>query len=198
MGVVHRALEIVAFILLCLVATWVATAGRAFAATAELTWTHPTQRELGEALPLSEIAGYDLTYGLCGQDEQTVRVGVVQSHTLDLGDPAYGEWCFKVRTVDTDGLLSAYIGPVTKIIKSPPKPPEFSVVNIVAYEVRWNPGRGTVLGKAVGTVPVGTACGESRITTQGQREYREVPLDAVDLMAMPQSAIVVAECEASS
>ena len=170
--------------------------GRAFAADAKLDWTAPTQREDGTALAANQIAGYDLEWGKCGQAQQTLRVGAVTTHTIT--GLAYGEWCFRVRTVDTTGLLSAWAGPVQKVILAPPKPPVFTTVAIVVYDLRWNAGRGTVLNAAVGTVPVGTACGESEITRQGQRRFHEVPLDVVELRSLPLSAIVVAQCEVQS
>lgn len=78
---------------------------------------------------------------------------------------------------------------------APPKPPVLGVVNIVAYDVRWQQGGGTKLARAVGTVALGTACGANVITRRGTRSYYEVPLDKVDLRSLPNSAIVVAECE---
>lgn len=169
---------------------------RADAADAQLSWTAPTQREDGAALAATAIAGYDIEWGKCGQAQQTVRVGPVTSHTITgLG---YGEWCFRIRTADSGGLLSAWTGAVTKVILAPPKPPVFTTVNIVAYDVRWQAGGGTKLARAVGTVALGTACGERAITRRGLRAYHEVPLDQVDLRSLPNSPIVVAECEVSS
>lgn len=192
-------LKATAAILLTLVLVLsLALASMAHAATADLSWTAPTQREDGTALASSDIAGYDVEWGKCSQAVQVVDAGKVLAYSIVLPNPSFGQWCFRVRTRDSSGVVSAWTGPVTKTIAAPPKPPIFTTVNIVAYDVRWQPGGGTKLARAVGTVPLGTACGDRVITRRGLRSYHEVPLDQVDLRGLPSSPIVVAECEASS
>ena len=171
---------------------------RTDAASADLTWTHPTARVDGTPLAVADIAATRLTWGKCSAalDQTTDVPAPATAHSI--GSLGYGEWCFVARTVDKTGLVSDPTGPVQKIILAPPLPPTFVAVTVVVYDVRWNPGRGTVLNAAVGTVPRGTACGDSEITRQGQRRFREVPLDVVTLRTLPASAIVVAQCEVAS
>ena len=172
--------------------------GPLLAANAELTWTHPTQRVDNSPLAIADIAATRLNWGACGSALASTTDVPAPAVTYTVTGLAYGTWCFVARTVDKTGLVSDPTGQVQKIILAPPKPPAFTVVNIVAYETAWHPGRGTVLGRAVGRVPLGTECGSSRITTRGHQQFYEVPLDSVSLSQMPQSAIVVAACEARS
>lgn len=199
------------FIVLILTLLATVFTGAAFAATANLTWTHPTQRVDNTSLALSEIKETEIEYGTCTGTAEPFGISPIGSKVFPVGTTptqsgqvtslAYGKWCFRARTVPVvqpDTNKSDWTGTVWAQYLAPPKPPTWGTVNIVAYEIRWNPGRGTVLGKAVGTVPLGTACGNQRITSQGVREYHEIPLDSVELVDMPQSAIVVAECEVAS
>lgn len=183
-----------ALVCVTLLGLWVSSA---YAADAQLSWQHPTERVDGTPLPLAEIAQTRINWGLCsGELNQAVDVPApATTHTLP--GLNYGTWCFVARTVDTGGLVSDPTGPVQKVIVAPPKPPGFVTVNVIAYEVRWEPGRATVLGDAVGLIRRGVACGDSVITTKGQRKYHEVPMDMVKLRRLPVSPIVVAECAAS-
>lgn len=178
---------------------------RADAADASLTWTHPTQRTDNSALALADIKETEIQYAPCAAGNTWPATGTPASKVVTapaaattITGLAYGTWCFRARTVPvlnpaTD--QSAWTGPVWAIYLAPPKPPVLGVVNIVAYDVRWQQGGGTKLARAIGTVPLGTTCGDHPITRRGTRSYYEVPLDKVDLRSLPNSAIVVAECE---
>lgn len=57
--------------------------------SAKFEWTVPTTRESGEALPASEIKGYELTYRVNNGKEVTVPLSAdAAAHTLDLDLPA--------------------------------------------------------------------------------------------------------------
>lgn len=70
-----------------------------------LTWTRPTQRVDGTALPVTEIASYKLNVTLNGNPLPTVSIaGDLQAHTFV--DTVKGRYCFTLQTIDTDGLQS--------------------------------------------------------------------------------------------
>lgn len=76
----------------------------ALADTLTVTWTAPTTREDGTALPSAEIAGYRLSWTVRGV-AQPDQVVTGTSYALDTGSLA-GRTCVVLRTVDTDGLES--------------------------------------------------------------------------------------------
>lgn len=176
------------------------------AATADLTWTYPATNTDGTAIPASgagSIASTKLEWGTCSgalfgtkAGEATVNAPAKAYSVTGLG---VGTHCFRAAVVNSFGTQSDWTAAVQKTVDPPkPNPPAFVTVNIVAYDLRWNAGRGTVINAAVGTVARGTACGANEITRQGQRRFHEVSLDQVDLRTLPISAIVVAECGARS
>lgn len=84
------------------------------------TWTTPTQREDGTALPLSEIKEYKVNWTLNGTALTPVIIpGTLTTYTLSGLAP--GRYCANLTTVDTDGLESAPTGDVCR--KARPKPP---------------------------------------------------------------------------
>ena len=177
-------------LLLCL------TAPPAMAADVTATWTHPTQNTDGSALAIVNIASTRIEHGTCSGTAFGVKAGEVvvpgPATTTTIALPP-GTHCFRAYTravAAVGGLESGPSGVVSKVVPfSPPNPPVITVVNVVAYEIKPHP-RGVVgLGRSVGTVALGTACG-TRITG----DYYEIPLDQVELSRMPKSAIVVAKC----
>lgn len=179
---------------------------RADAANADLTWTYPANNTDGTAIPASGAGAISATvieWGSCSGAAFGERAG---GATLPAPAKAYtvtglgvGTHCFRAAVTNSFGVQSDWTAAVQKVIAAPkPNPPAFVTVNIVAYDVRWQPGGGTKLARAVGTVALGTECGANVITRRGLRSYYEVPLDRVDLRSLPNSAIVVAECEARS
>ena len=191
--------------LLLLAASFFGMTHVAQAADAELTWTYPTANTDGSAIPASgagSIASTVLEWGSCSGTAFGTKAGgttaAAPTKAYTVTGLAVGTHCFRAAVVNSYGVQSDWTAAVQKVVAPPkPNPPTFVTVNIVAYDLRWNQGRGTVLNAAVGTVPLGTACGDSVITTQGQRRFREVSLDLVELQSLPMSAIVVAECAAS-
>lgn len=169
--------------------------GQAFAESLELSWQHPTEREDGSALPLDQVQGYEIDWGLCTGTQSTVMVGQVESHSVPLPDPGYGEWCASIRTVDTDGNRSATVGPVIRKIIAPPKPPTLFTVESVAYDVRIHPQQGLVAHRVVGWVPIGAEC----YTDPYGQPFLGGDLYGVDPAFVafskdPQSELIVARC----
>lgn len=82
--------------------------GAPLAAKADLinvTWTPPTAREDGTALPPAEIDGYRLVWTVSGSVQPDKIVPAGAQYTLDTG-ALRGLVCVKMATIDTDGLES--------------------------------------------------------------------------------------------
>ena len=200
-------LKATAILLLALViVVSLALAQVAQAANADLTWTYPTTNVDGSAIPATgagSVASTKIEWGTCEGTAFAVKAGEATvpapAKAYSVAGLGVGTHCFRAAVVNSFGVQSDWTAAVQKVIAAPkPNPPVFTTVNIVAYDVRWQAGGGTKLARAVGTVPLGTACGDRAITRRGLRSYHEVPLDQVDLRGLPNSAVVVAECEASS
>ena len=84
----------------------------ALADTVAVSWVQPTQREDGTALPLTEIAGYRLSWTLRGVAQPDVTVPPGTAYTLVTATS--GRVCVELRTVDTDALESVPAGPVCR------------------------------------------------------------------------------------
>src|SRR6056297_1882530 len=92
-----------------------------------LFWNPPETRTNGAVLSATEIGGYEI----CAETEERLAacatplpVGAgttsVPVESLDLGP---GQWYFKVRVQDTDGLVSAWSTTVPHFIQALPNPP---------------------------------------------------------------------------
>lgn len=178
-------------------AFWV---GKASAESLDLTWEHPTEREPevpggpNPPLPLEEIAGYELSWGRCGEDMQALDAGKVTAYSIPLPDPAYGKWCVDARTVDTSGLKSEPAS-VLREIKSPPLPPRLFTVDSVAYELRIHPQKGLVAGRAVGWVPTGAECyADSNGMPFVEPDLYGIHSSFVAFTKEPKSELLVAKC----
>jgi hypothetical protein len=82
----------------------------------KLSWTAPSTRSNGKALPLGEISGYRVYYlreGSNASDDVTVSVpgGNTTSYSVTLGTA--GSYTFAVTAVDVNGLESPLSGEVT-------------------------------------------------------------------------------------
>jgi hypothetical protein len=177
---------------------------RADAADIQGSFAYPTQFEDGSSLSLAQIANVRVEYGRCSGSAFGTKVGEVivtpPATTFTITGLAPSTYCLRAyaKTIAAaGGLESVPTGVVSKVIPfPPPKPPVLTVVNVVAYETKLHPVEGVVLGRQVGTVPIGTACveGDPIVGTS----YFEVPREAVKLSKAPKSAVIVARCKISS
>lgn len=182
-----RWIPLLLFALAAAGALYVATLGKAFAENAVVTWTHPTQRTDGSALPLAEIKATRIAYGKCPATDIVVEVAAPTA-TWSSPPLAYGEWCFRAATIDTLDMVSDFTLPVTKRIVAPPKPPVIVTVSTVVWEYKWHPVDGPMLGREVGTIPLGTAC--VGLDAQVPPAYFLVPRDAVTLTKRPKGDLI--------
>jgi hypothetical protein len=96
----------------------------ASAADVTVSWTHPTSREDGTLLAVTEIASTKIEWGLCSNGTYTSSVTVPAPATSKaLTNIASGVYCFRAYTTDVNGLVSAPSAVVQKALNSPPKAP---------------------------------------------------------------------------
>jgi hypothetical protein len=91
------------------------------ASAVTLTWSAPLTRADGTALAMGEIGGYTIRYGRTDViDDMPNELEVADGQTMEyvVEDLGEGSWYFTVRTVDTDGLTSAWSEVVSRELVS--------------------------------------------------------------------------------
>lgn len=170
------------------------------AGTATVTWTLPTQNTDGSAIAAGTLASTTVAWGSCGTTAGTFgteagRASVaVPGTTYTVLNLAPATYCFHALVTTTGGVTSAWSAVASKAVPAPapaPQPPTIVTVATVAYEITTHPLDGVRLGRAVGTVPLGTPCGAELITGS---DYYEVAREAVTITKQPKSTLVVAKC----
>lgn len=74
-----------------------------------LNWIRPTARENGNALPLSELRGYEIRYKLVSEDDYTPIIINDTSATSHLIPNLSGEYEFQIAAYDTNLLYSNFV-----------------------------------------------------------------------------------------
>lgn len=178
--------------------------GVATAATATLTWTHPTQNTDGSAIPSTgngAIAQTRIEWGTCsgtggfGTKESELIVPY-PANTTTINNFLGGETvCFRAFSKNTYGIESDASEVVVKTFDAPkPRPPVLSSVITVAYQIKINRKGETRLARRVGTVPIGTPCVDyPQYTNKGV--FHPVDFQYVTFKRRPKSSIVVTKCE---
>lgn len=178
----------------------------AHAADATVSWTMPATNTDGSAIPASgagSIASTRVEYGSCsgtafGTKAGEVTVPAPATSTTITGFAAGSTACFRAYVKNTYGTESAPSGVVSKTFPTPtPNPPTIVTIATTAYDVQIGGPDGVKLGRNVGTVPLGTACGEEVVVYTRKGLFYEVPRDAVSLSRQPRSSVVVAKCAAT-
>ena len=85
--------------------------------SAALAWTVPTTRENGAALDFSQIAGYEVVYSRDDGQEQSIAISDRDMNSVVLQNLTPGEYVYRVRAFDSQGLMSAFSAPKSKIFK---------------------------------------------------------------------------------
>ena len=177
--------------------------GPLLAANVTVSWTHPTQFTDGSALALNQIASTRVEYGSCAGTAFGTVAGQVTvpapATTTTISGFAPGTHCFRAYTRTTVAAGNQESGPsgiATKVIAfPPPNPPTIVTVETVAKVLtRWG------LGLKVGTVALGTPCGELKRDTR-RADWHVVEASAVQLnkrgQKLPADAVIVAKCAAA-
>ena len=176
----------------------------AYAADLSVAWTNPTQNTDGSTIPATGAGSLTQTrveWGACAsagvfgtKAGEVVVAAPAVAATINGVTPG-STVCVQAFTKNTYGSESAASAVVSKVVPAPvPQPPVLVTVSIVAYEVLPHPIEGTRLGRNVGTVPLGTACGTEPVVYTSRGTYFEVPRKNVTLEKGPKSAVLVALC----
>lgn len=148
----------------------------AHAGNATLTWAAPTQNCNGT--PLTNLAGYDLTYG---QKLQPLPLTPL-SHTLTGLMP--GTWWFSLAAVNTDGDRSEFVT-VEKVV-----PPEEFVTKTTTVYTFVKANGGILVLPTLHTVPLGTQC-DANQTVNGKYI---IPREAVTWSGSARPVAVLGDC----
>lgn len=171
-------------------------------ASADLTWTHPTQRVDGTALALTEIRETQLDWAKCTASNtfpitvEGTRAVPAPATTASITGLTYGTWCFRARSADTDGRVSDNSGTVWKRYLAPPRPPVITTVGGLVWEMKWNNKEGAYLAKVVGTIDAGAPC----YGLAPALGFDLFPVDRADVdlsRNVGQGATLVAQCNIS-
>lgn len=136
----------------------------AIAGEATVSWTNPTTRTDGTALPSSQIGSTRVEWGTCSGSAFGSALGN-QSATgtatsTIINNLAPGTYCFRAATVDAAGLQSGWSNIASKVVPvAPPSPPVIVTVSTYAYEFRPRVLGGFKLVR-VADVQMGIPCAE--------------------------------------
>lgn len=150
--------------------------GYAFGGTAELTWVAPTQNCNGT--PLTNLAGYDLTYG---QKRQPLPLTPL-SHTLTGLTP--GTWWFSLAAVNTDGDRSEFVT-VEKVI-----PPEEFVTKTQTVYTFFKAEGNIVVLPTLHRIDIGVQCDAN----QSVNGKYIIPRSAVEWSGSARPVAVLGDC----
>lgn len=174
-----------------------------------VTWTNPTQNT--DNSPLTDLVRVDVYAGAdAGSLALAVAVpttipGATRSTTL-VGEPAETR-VYAAKAVNSRGAESALSATATRNVSGAsisdsasvtaadppvPQPPVLVAIEQVAYEYKVRGNGEAMLGRAIGTVPLGTECGTEYTLPGG---YYQVSLLAVSVDKPRLSTdIILARC----
>ncbi|MEO8019326.1 MAG: hypothetical protein ABI769_16065 [Pseudomonadota bacterium] len=175
--------------------------------TATVTWTAPTTNTDNSAL--TNLAGFRVYYSTSNTSfSSSTTVNDMAARTTTISALTPGTWYFMARALNSSQEESAdsnirsktvtgatAAGTVAIVISAaPPPPPTRKTISTTAYDVRRSSTTGAwVLGRVVGTVPLGTAC---RTYTIGGGYYG-VQTGYVTVTLAPRTTTIVARCSST-
>jgi hypothetical protein len=180
--------------------------GAAYAGTATVTYTIPTTRVGGTALPAGEIKAHRIEWGSCSGTAFGTKIGesIVGPAVNSVVIPNLTEgqtYCFRAFSQDTLNRWSAASNVDSKLIPlpPPPNPPVITTVAVVAglnmspaYRILADGTRGSAV---IGFVPVGTECGAKVFSYRGVT-YGKVARDKVKWWNTSPTDSVATACAA--
>lgn len=182
------------------------------AGSAVVSWVAPTANTNGT--PLTDLAGFRVYYGTSSTSlSQNRTISDVTARNTTITGLSPGTWYFAVRTLNARSIESADSNIASQtvagasaartvaitITPSPNPPPPTNpppgtglrVSNVRAYDVVQSGGR-WVLGRQVGTIPLGRRCMQS--SRLGTTAYYEISRSDVTFSITSRSEAVVAAC----
>lgn len=168
------------------------------AASADISWTHPSLYTDGTALPLSAITSTDIAYGPCNAQKTAIAgtptvVSVpAPAAAKSITGLTNGSWCFQARTA-VGASLSDYTPVVSKDVVLKPSPPTGLTVSVqTAFMAVRQSDRYVML--PVGTIPGGTPCDSGNGVLSNGKTYYAVPSAAVTWYGDTKPTVVLATC----
>lgn len=171
--------------------------------SATINWTRPTTNTDGS--PLTNLAGFKVLYGTSSTALSQVRqINDPAATSATISALQTGTWYFSVRAFTSAQVESDNSNLAQKTITSAstsksltitvaPASTTLKTTSTRVFDVLFQNG-GTVLGREVGTVPLGTTCnGKYPVNTN----YFPVPRTKVSFTRTSRSNTVVARCAAS-
>lgn len=171
------------------------------AAVVTASWTHPTSRTDGSALPLSAITATRVEHGTCNGSAFGVRNGEIivpaPATSAQFNLPS-GTHCIRAFT-QAGSLESAPSAVVVHVVPvAPPNPPVLTVAQVAGMNdvavykfAATTNSRSTAVA---GFAPVGVACVGDQVFTYRGQSYRRVSRNDVKWWGVTPSDNVAAPC----
>ena len=102
----------------------------------ELSWQIPEFRANGDALDVTEIAGYEIYYAIDGGATNVIDIPGGTTTTYTMGPVVPGSYELSIATYDTGGLYSIPSNPITAVVE-PSSAPEPPVLTWIERIVAW-------------------------------------------------------------
>jgi len=87
--------------------------------SASLSWTVPQTRVNGSPLDFSQIAGYEVVYTRDDGQPQSIKLSDRDLTSVVLQNLTAGEYTYRVRAIDSNGLMSVFSASQGKTIDAP-------------------------------------------------------------------------------
>lgn len=173
---------------------------------ARVRWTIPTTNTNGTAL--TNLAAFRVYYGTSQSSLTQVReINDISSTSALISPLGAGTWFFKVLAVNANQVQSGDSNLASKVINSassagsvaitinspttpPPSGTRLTIATAVYDIVRGANGRGWVLGRVVGTIPIGKPCRTYYLTG----DFYGVTTGRVTITRTPRGNTLVAHC----
>ena len=171
--------------------------------SATINWARPTTNTDGS--PLTNLAGYKVLYGTSTSALTNVKqINDPAATSTTISALQTGTWYFSVRAFNTSQVESDNSNVAQKAISSASASKSLTVTvtsstqtmkttSTRVYDVLFQNG-GSLLGREVGTVPIGTTCNSKYPVNTN---YYPVPRTSVSFTRTPRSNSVVARCAKS-
>jgi hypothetical protein len=177
-----------------------AIASSAFGASADLSWTPPTQYTDGTAIPAGTLTQTAILYGICNATNDgllttpaPVTIAVPQpANTKTITGLGNGRWCFAARA-DTATAQSAFTSYVNKTIILTPNPPTGLTVSVQTAFMAVRQNDAYVM-LPVGTIPGGTPCDSNNGVISAGKAYFAVPSKSVSWYGSTRPTVALATC----
>jgi len=178
---------------------------QAFAYDATVSWTNPTTNTDATVIPATgpgSLVSTRIEWGTCGAGGTFgVKASevVVNQPAVSVVVPGFAPAqivCWRAYVKNTFLAESAASLVVAKVFPSPvPNPPTLTSTITVAYDLRMNSNNEILLGRVIGTMPLGTACTNTQVDIKWRAPvFYKIRRANVNITRTPRSSIIVTKC----